>query len=286
MPSILPPLRRAEAVEVTKIHNVAGTHDSGGLVLTRPFRAPHHTISAVGLVGGGPLATPGEAVLAHHGVLFLDELSEFSKPALEALRQPLEGGRIAIVRRARTAVYPCRFMLVAAMNPCPCGYAGSAKTECRCSAVDLERHRRKLSGPLIDRIELYVSVGRPTPAELSEPARTNSAAIRVDVLEARARQTARLRGTGATCNGELDLPLLRRVGEIDESAETALKQAYERGVLSIRGQARALRVARTVADLAASRRVLAGHVTLALSLHPEGTLALRTGNDGRRERRA
>jgi magnesium chelatase family protein len=279
LPSVLPPLRRTEAVEVTKIHNVAGIHDGGGLVRERPFRAPHHTISAVGLVGGGPLAMPGEAVLAHHGVLFLDELSEFSKTALEALRQPLEGGRIVIVRRARTAVYPTRFMLVAAMNPCPCGNAGSAGGECRCTELELARHRRKLSGPLVDRIELVVPVDRPTTAELAAPPSTSSAVIRGDVVEARARQTARLRGTGATSNGELDMPLLRRVGRIDERAEAALRRAYDRGALSVRGQARALRVARTVADLAGSQAVLDTHLELALALHPDGALALRSGDE-------
>ncbi|HEY5195696.1 MAG TPA: YifB family Mg chelatase-like AAA ATPase [Solirubrobacteraceae bacterium] len=282
LPSILPPLRRSEALEVTKIHNVAGERDGGGLVVERPFRAPHHTISAVGLVGGGPLAQPGEAVLAHHGVLFLDELSEFSKAALEALRQPLEGGEIVIVRRARTAVYPTRFMLVAAMNPCPCGHLGGDEVHCRCSELELARHRRKLSGPLADRIELVVRVLRPTTAELSGPPQASSAAIREEVVEARARQTARLRGTRATCNAELDTPLLGRVCELDERAESALRRAYERGALSVRGQARALRVARTVADVAGSRRVLADHVEAALALHPEGELALRPGENLRR----
>jgi magnesium chelatase family protein len=279
LPSILPPLRRSEAVEVTKIHNVAGEHDGEGLVVHRPFRAPHHTISAVGLVGGGPLALPGEAVLAHQGVLFLDELSEFSKPALEALRQPLEGGQIVIVRRARTAVYPTRFMLVGAMNPCPCGYLGSGESSCRCNAIDLARHRRKLSGPLMDRIELYVQIDRPTVGDLGGPSGSSSSVIRGEVLEARARQTARLRGTGARCNAELDTPLLRRVCDVDGPAETVLRDAYERGALSLRGQARALRVARTVADLDASDRVQAGHVAVALALHPEGGLAIRAGED-------
>ncbi|MEA2372759.1 MAG: magnesium chelatase family protein [Solirubrobacteraceae bacterium] len=279
LPTILPPLRRSEAVEVTKIHNAAGQHDGGGLVVERPFRAPHHTISAVGLVGGGPLAMPGEAVLAHHGVLFLDELSEFSKPALEALRQPLEGGQIVIVRRARTAVYPTRFMLVAAMNPCPCGHAGTADERCKCSELDMGRHRRKLSGPMLDRIELVVNVERPTPTELDGPPATTSKALRAQVIEARARQAARLVGTRATCNAELDMPLLRRTCELDGEAEAALGRAYARGVLSIRGQARALRVARTVADLAGSRRVLADHVALALALHPEGAGALPSGRN-------
>jgi magnesium chelatase family protein len=281
LPSILPPLRREEAVEVTKIHNVAGEHDGGGLVLERPFRAPHHTISAVGLVGGGPLAMPGEAVLAHHGVLFLDEFSEFSQAALESLRQPLEGGQIVIVRRARTAVYPTRFTLVAAMNPCPCGHAGSADSNCTCSEPNLTRYRRKLSGPLVDRIDLIVNVDRPSTSDLASAPRTSSAVLREEVLEARSRQAARLRGTGLACNRELDTPTLRRFCEIDERAQAVLASAYERGALSVRGQVRALRVARTVADLAGCRRVLVDHVALALSLHPDGELALRSGRDTR-----
>jgi magnesium chelatase family protein len=275
LPALLPPLRRVEALEVTKIHGIAGEHVGGGLVSRRPFRAPHHSISAVGLIGGGPLALPGEAVLAHHGVLFLDELSEFSRPALEALRAPLEGGRVAIVRRQRTAVYPTRFMLVAAMNPCPCGQAGNTGGRCRCSEAELARHRSKLSGPMLDRIDLFVGLSRPTTAELRAPPQTSSAVVRERVLEARSRQAERLRGTGASCNGELDLRLLRSHGEIDEHAEDALRRAYERGALSVRGHARALRVARTVADLDGSPKVLARHVAVALSLHPEGALALR-----------
>jgi magnesium chelatase family protein len=275
LPALLPPLGRVEALEVTKIHGIAGEHVGSGLVRRRPFRAPHHSISAVGLVGGGPLAAPGEAVLAHQGVLFLDELSEFSRPALEALRAPLEGGRVAIVRRQRTAVYPTRFMLVAAMNPCPCGHAGDAGGRCRCSEAELARHRARLSGPMLDRIDLFVRVARPTTAELRAPPYTSSGAARERVLEARSRQARRLGGTGATGNGELDLRLLRSHGDIDDQAEEALRRAYERGALSVRGQARALRVARTVADLEGSTKVRAVHVGVALSLHPEGAMALR-----------
>ena len=146
LPSILPPLTRAEALEVTRIHSIAGLHDGGALIRERPFRAPHHQVSASGLVGGGSVPAPGEASLAHHGVLFLDELSEFPRPALEALRQPLEDGRVAIVRGQRTAIFPTRFMLVAATNPCPCGHAPSPR--CRCTEADLARHARRLSGPL------------------------------------------------------------------------------------------------------------------------------------------
>ncbi|HVW17146.1 MAG TPA: YifB family Mg chelatase-like AAA ATPase, partial [Solirubrobacteraceae bacterium] len=173
LPSILPPLGRAEAIEVTRIHSVAGTHAARGLVAQRPFRAPHHTISASGLVGGGTVPAPGEASLAHHGVLFLDELSEFRRDSLEALRQPLEDGRVVVVRGQRTVAFPTRFVLVAATNPCPCGHAGTPR--CRCTEADHARHRRRLSGPLLDRVDLLVDVQRPSAAELAAPALTTSA---------------------------------------------------------------------------------------------------------------
>ncbi len=160
LPSILPAMTRAEAIEVTRIHSVAGIH-ADGLVETRPFRAPHHTISPAGLVGGGAPPRPGEATLAHHGVLFLDELSEFHRGSLDALRQPLEDGCVAIVRAQRALVFPTRFMLVAATNPCPCGFAG-VEDRCVCGESDMRRHRRKLSGPLLDRMDLLVGVERPT----------------------------------------------------------------------------------------------------------------------------
>ncbi len=167
LPSILPPMTRSEAVEVTRIHSVAGIH-TDGLVRERPFRAPHHTISPAGLVGGGAPPRPGEATLANHGVLFLDELSEFQRSSLEALRQPLEDGAVAIVRGQRALLLPTRFMLVAATNPCPCGYAG-VEDRCRCGEADLRRHRRKLSGPLLDRMDLLIDVRRPSGQELGAP---------------------------------------------------------------------------------------------------------------------
>ncbi len=160
LPSILPPLTRAEALEVTRIHSIAGVHDGATLIEERPFRAPHHQVSASGLVGGGAIPAPGEASLAHHGVLFLDELSEFPRPALEALRQPLEDGRVAVVRGQRTAIFPTRFMLVAATNPCACGHAPSPR--CRCTDADLARHARRLSGPLLDRLDIVLNVQRPS----------------------------------------------------------------------------------------------------------------------------
>src|SRR5919107_537047 len=177
--SVLPPLSREEAVTVTRIHSVAGVHGGDGLVQLRPLRAPHHTISPPGLVGGGSLPAPGEASLAHHGILFLDELSEFSRATLEALRQPLEDGVVAIVRGQRTIVFPTRFQLVASTNPCPCGLAGSGR--CRCSDGDIARHRRKLSGPLLDRMDLLVHMPRPTAQQLAAVAATTSADVRASV---------------------------------------------------------------------------------------------------------
>jgi magnesium chelatase family protein len=271
LPSILPPLERAEAIEVTKIHSVAGAHIGGGLVQRRPFRAPHHTISAAGLIGGGPNARPGEAVLAHRGVLFLDELSEFSRAALEGLRQPLEDNMVAIVRRQHTAVYPTRFMLVAAANPCPCGYAGE-EGRCRCRPTEVATYRRKLSGPLLDRLELLGQLRRPTAGELRAPASTCSAVVAKHVWRARQHQRHRLRGTSASCNAELDLALLNSHGRICAAAQRRLSEAYDRGSISARGHVRVMRVARTVADLDDSAEVKEPHVLLALSLHPEGRL--------------
>jgi magnesium chelatase family protein len=268
--SVLPPLSREEAVTVTRIHSVAGLHGGDGLVQLRPLRAPHHTISAPGLVGGGSLPAPGEASLAHHGILFLDELSEFSRAALEALRQPLEDGVVAIVRGQRTIVFPTRFQLVASTNPCPCGLAGSGR--CRCSDGDIARHRRKLSGPLLDRMDLLVHMPRPTAQQLAGRAETSSAEVRAAVHAARERQAARLAGTGATTNAELAPRLVREHVRADAAAHAVLQRSYARGELSARGHGRLLRVARTIADLEGSARVRALHVTEALSFRQEDVL--------------
>jgi magnesium chelatase family protein len=272
LPSILPPASREEALEITRIHSVAGLHAGGGLLCRRPFRAPHHTISASGLVGGGSVPLPGEVSLAHHGVLFLDELSEFPRPTLEALRQPLEDGRVAIVRGQRTAIFPARFMLVAATNPCACGHAPSRR--CRCTDGDHARHRRRLSGPLLDRIDLLVHVQRPAVEDLARAAVSTSACERDHVVEARARQDARLAGTPARTNAELDTRLLRERLDLAPGAERPLRDAYERGRLSARGRDRTLRVARTVADLDGSARVERVHVVTALGFRHD-TDALR-----------
>lgn len=264
LPSILPAMTRAEAVEVTRIHSIAGLH-ADGLITRRPFRAPHHTISASGLVGGSSPPKPGEATLANHGVLFLDELSEFQRPTLEALRQPVEDGRVTIVRGQRALVFPTRFMLVAATNPCPCGFAGVGD-RCRCGEADLRRHRRRLSGPLLDRLDLLVSVERPTEAELCAPPVARSEDVRARVADARERQRARLTGERAGCNGELDARQITRHIRIEDGAERVLARAYDSGALSARGRHRILRVARTLADLDRRERVTSQDLLTALSL--------------------
>jgi magnesium chelatase family protein len=262
LPGILPPLTRAEALEVTRVHSVAGLH-AGGLVAERPFRAPHHQISPSGLVGGGSVPVPGEASLALHGVLFLDELSEFNRAALEALRQPLEDGSVTIVRGQRTAVFPSRFMLVAATNPCPCGWAPERR--CPCTESDHARHRRRLSGPLLDRIDLVSAVGRPPADQLVAPPATTTAAERERVVAARERQQHRLRDAGVTCNAHLDARGLREHLHLEPGADAPLVAAYARGALSARGRDRVLRVARTLADLDGADRVSVGHVHTAVA---------------------
>jgi magnesium chelatase family protein len=264
LPTVLPALGREEAIEVTRIHSIVGARSAGGLIQRRPLRAPHHTISPPGLVGGGSLPAPGEASLAHRGVLFLDELSEFSRSALEALRQPLEDGLVTIVRGQRRVVFPTVFQLVASTNPCPCGFAGSAR--CHCAPGDIARHRRKLSGPLLDRLDLLVDMQRPAAGSLHRADSTSSAEVRDAVLEARERQAARLGGSGVLTNARLSSRLLRERAPADATAHAMLRRAYAEGRLSARGHERVLRVARTIADLDGSHRVRADHVGEALSL--------------------
>jgi magnesium chelatase family protein len=267
LPSILPPMTREEALEVTRIHSIAGNDIAGGLIQARPYRAPHHNTSASGLIGGGSVPTPGEVSLAHHGVLFLDELSEFPRNVLESLRQPLEDGRVAVVRGQHLAVYPTRFMLVASTNPCPCGFHPSRR--CRCTEADLLRHQRRLSGPLLDRVDLLLVVGRPSAEELRSPAVMTSEQARERVIVARERQVARLRETGATCNAHMDTALVRRHVRLEADAERLLHSSYERGGLSARGRERVLRVARTIADLDASEPVSRSHLLRAIGLRQD-----------------
>ncbi len=264
LPSILPAMHREEAIEVTRIHSVAGAH-ADGLMNVRPFRAPHHTVSAAGLVGGGSPPRPGEATMAHHGVLFLDELSEFQRPALDSLRQPLEDGSVTIVRGQRALCFPTRFMLLAATNPCPCGFAGLGD-RCSCGESELRRHRRRLSGPLLDRMDLLVTVQRPAGEDLRAPALDHSATAQDEVAAARERQRRRLLGTGASCNGEMDGRLVSRLVCLEDRAATTLARAYGAGVLSARGRHRVLRVAQTIADLNARARVAEADLLTALSL--------------------
>jgi magnesium chelatase family protein len=263
IPSILPFMTRPEAIEVTRIQSVVGDHHGLGLAVDRPFRAPHHSISVSGLVGGGLRPAPGEATLAHHGVLFLDEVTEFQRSALEALRQPLEDGFVTIVRGQHAALLPTRFMLVAATNPCPCGFGGDPR--CRCKESDHARHERKLSGPLMDRIDLVVDVGAPSTEQLRRPSITTSTAEQRLVQAARERQHMRLSATSAVCNGDMDARLLREYVDLEESARAGLESYYDDRQVSARGRDRVLKVAQTIADLDEQPKVNLDHIHQAMS---------------------
>ena len=263
---VLPPLSFDEALEVTAIHSVAGLLQPGeGLQTRRPFRAPHHTISNAALVGGGSQPRPGEVSLAHHGVLFLDEMLEFSRHVLEVLRQPLEEGRVAVARAARTAVFPARFMLVGAMNPCPCGFASDVTRACRCTPPQLARYRDRLSGPLRDRLDLTVDVpALPLDALSEDTGGECSADVRARVVAARARQTARYACHGVATNAELTPALMHQHCATDRAALRVLQSAMNKMALSARGYDRVRKVARTIADLAGDERVGAEHLAEAL----------------------
>lgn len=252
LPSILPPLTHEESLMTGRIHSVCGLLPrGGGLLRERPFRAPHHTISDVGLMGGGSNITPGEISLAHNGVLFLDELPEFHRRTLETLRQPLESGVVTISRASGSFDFPCSFMLVAAMNPCPCGYLGDPRRSCRCSHAEITRYRRKISGPLLDRFDMVIEVPPVDPASLlQKPDGEPSAAIRARVLAARERQQIRYAGTGVTCNARLTGRMLRQYCPLSSSQQDMLLAAVEQFSLSARAFDRILRVTRTIADLA------------------------------------
>lgn len=251
MPGILPPLSFEESLESTAIHSVCGLLPPGcGLLAERPFRAPHHTISEAALVGGGPLPRPGEISLAHNGVLFLDEMPEFDRRVLEVLRQPLEEGRVTIARAARTATFPARFMLVGAMNPCPCGYLGDPVRTCRCTPVETERYRGRLSGPLRDRLDLVLEVPAVPAALLGdETGGESSTAVRERVVAARTRQEERRAETGVRLNAALQGRAVWRHGRPDAAGRRLLERAVERLGLSARAYHRVLKVARTIADL-------------------------------------
>lgn len=276
LPGVLPPLHDDETLEVLAVHSVAGLLGSGPARPVRPFRAPHHSVSAAGLVGGGGIPRPGEVSLAHLGVLFLDELSLFSRHALETLRQPLEDGHVTLARAATSLRFPARFMLVAATNPCPCGYAGDPERECRCSPTELERHRSRLSGPLADRIDLHVHVRRVPPSALdSLSPGTPSAIISSRVAESRERQRVRYVRTDsesdrapASTNASVASRLLMATVMLQRDARSMLVLAAERLRLSARGYHRVLRVSRTIADLDGAVKVSADHVAEALRYRP------------------
>ena len=279
LPSILPRLTVAEAIMTTKIHSVAGTlPPSSGLLARRPFRAPHHTISMAGLVGGGTYPRPGEVSLAHHGVLFLDELTEFRRDTLEVLRQPIEDGQVTISRASRTLTFPASFTLAVALNPCPCGFFNHPRRQCICTPTQVARYLSKISGPLLDRIDLQVEVAALTSEEVSslDPSEP-SAAIRDRVEAARAVQRERFQGARVTCNAEMTTRHLRKYCELSPPSRTLLTQAIDRLGLSARAHDRILKVSRTIADLASAEKIESAHVAEAVQYRALDRAYFRTG---------
>ncbi|MCI0433584.1 MAG: YifB family Mg chelatase-like AAA ATPase [Gemmatimonadetes bacterium] len=267
LPGILPPLSRHEAIEVTRVCSVAGRLRPGqGLVAVRPFRAPHHTVSDAGLVGGGVHPRPGEATLAHHGVLFLDELPEFRRNVLEALRQPMEDGFIHVGRARQSVTFPARFMLVGAMNPCPCGFYGAGEGRCICHPGQVQRYRARVSGPVLDRIDIHIDVPPIPERQLTDAAVAESSErIRERVLTARDRQLQRFRaGDGVFANAQMDPRDVRAHCQLDSAGESLLRAAIRKLALSARAYHRVLRLARTIADLEGHDSIAAAHVAEAI----------------------
>jgi magnesium chelatase family protein len=267
IPTVLPPLTFDEALEVTKVYSAAGKLSPGrSLIVSRPFRSPHHTISDAGLIGGGRYPRPGELSLAHRGVLFLDELPEFRKHVLEVLRQPLEDGRVTIARAAVSLEYPGRVMLVAAMNPCPCGYFGAPDHVCTCSAVQVQRYRSRLSGPLLDRIDLHVEVPAVPYRDLKQSTgQVTSAAMRERIETVRTVQRERYGGLHFTSNSELSGKWLERFCPLTETEHVFLEKAVQRLGMSARAFTRVLRIGRTIADMAGADRLSVEHLAEALN---------------------
>jgi magnesium chelatase family protein len=267
LPTILPPLEFEAALELTKIHSVAGLTGRSGLVTERPFRSPHHTISDAGLIGGGSIPRPGEVSLAHHGVLFLDELPEFDRNVLEVLRQPLEDQKVTISRASMTLTFPACFMLVAALNPCPCGFWNDPTRDCRCTPLQIQRYIGRISGPLLDRIDIHIDVPAVQFKDLAgdAPAETEtSAQIRERVITARERQRERFSKDGIFSNASMTPRLIRRYCKINSDCERMLERAMQRQGLSARAYDRILKVSRTIADLDNSDQILTKHVAEAV----------------------
>jgi magnesium chelatase family protein len=267
LPTILPDLTPNESLETTQIYSAVGRMPPGQpLLMRRPFRAPHHTVSQAGLVGGGSIPAPGEISLAHHGVLFLDELPEFSRNALEVMRQPLEEGEVTISRALASVTFPAQLMLVAALNPCPCGYRGDPKRQCNCSPMQVERYVGKISGPLLDRIDIHIEVAPVPFRELSDSQTgTNSATMRSQVVAAREIQKARFAGDRTTHNGRMTPRQIRKHCRLDAGAETLLKHAMEEMGFSARAHDKILRVSRTISDLERSERITETHLSEAIN---------------------
>ncbi|EGO63129.1 YifB family Mg chelatase-like AAA ATPase [Acetonema longum] len=266
LPGILPSMSEQEALEVTKIQSVAGVlHNQSGIAHSRPFRSPHHTVSAAGMIGGGSIPRPGEVTMSHNGVLFLDELPEYPRHILEALRQPLEDGQVQVTRVNASLTFPARLMLVCSMNPCPCGWAGDASHECSCTPHEISRYTKKISGPLLDRIDMSVHVARleygdMTATALQEP----SVSIRERVEAARQIQQQRLADWNIFCNSQMNHRQIKTACQPDTDAQNLLAQAFQRLNLSARGYDRVLKVARTIADLAQADTITAAHIAEAV----------------------
>lgn len=270
-PGILPMMTSQEALEATRVHSVAGLLPADGVITLRPFRAPHHSASSVSLVGGGTIPKPGEMSLAHRGVLFLDEFLEFPRHVLECLRQPLEDGTVTVSRAGGTVTFPARVTLVGAMNPCPCGYATDPDRDCVCSPINMAKYRKRLSGPLLDRIDLFLEVPKVSTNDLADrSAGESSEAVRRRVQAARDRQTSRLSSFGLSTNSEMSSELVRTTIEVADDARILLRQAVERHKLSARSYFRILKVSRTIADLASEDKISTQHVAEALAYRLDG----------------